>query len=129
MATRIKPLTADEVADPALREVIQFSKQGFGDAQLWGVIARSPELVKRITAVFQYLFGGTARVEPGVGGGDRPLRSRAPPCYRPDFSWCAFVVLAGELDVWWAGAIQQGRRRGRQGARPGGHRRTEYSDG
>jgi hypothetical protein len=64
MATRIKPLTLGEATDPAVKGVIQFSRDGFGDTQMFGLIARRPELVRRIAAVFAYLFGGGGIVEP-----------------------------------------------------------------
>ena len=31
---------------------------------MFGLIARSPELLKRIAAVFEYVFGGGGRIEP-----------------------------------------------------------------
>jgi alkylhydroperoxidase family enzyme len=64
MTTRLKPLTLEEASDPAVKGIIQFSRDGFGDTQMFGVIARSPELLKRIAAVFEYLFGGGGRIEP-----------------------------------------------------------------
>ncbi len=64
MSTRIKPVKLSEVSDPAVKGVLQFSKDGFGDTQMFGLIARSPELLKRIASVFEYLFGGAGRIEP-----------------------------------------------------------------
>lgn len=64
MATRLKPLKLGEAADAAANAVIQFSKDGFGDTQMFGLIARSPELLKRVASLFEYLFGGGGIVEP-----------------------------------------------------------------
>lgn len=64
MATRLKPLKLGESRDPAVNGIIQFSQDGFGDTQMFGLIARRPELLKRIAAVFEYLFGGGGPVEP-----------------------------------------------------------------
>jgi len=41
MTTRLKPLTLEEASDPAVKGVIQFSRDGFGDTQMFGLIARS----------------------------------------------------------------------------------------
>jgi hypothetical protein len=64
MTTRLTPVKISEATDPAVRGILEFSKGGFGDTQMFGLIARSPELLKRIAAVFEYLFGGGGRVEP-----------------------------------------------------------------
>jgi len=64
MATRLRPLRVGEASDAAANDAIQFSKDGFGDTQMFGLIARRPELAKRIAAVFEYLFGGGGIVEP-----------------------------------------------------------------
>lgn len=66
MATRLKPLKLGEAPDPAVNGIIQFSKDGFGDTQMFGLIARRPELLKRIAAVFEYLFGGGGLIEPSL---------------------------------------------------------------
>lgn len=64
MSTRLKPLKLGESADTAVNGIIQFSKDGFGDTQMFGLLARRPEVLKRIAAVFEYLFGGGGLVEP-----------------------------------------------------------------
>ena len=64
MPTRLKPLKLGQAADPAVNGIIQFSKDGFGDTQMFGLIARRPELLQRIAAVFESLFGGGGLVEP-----------------------------------------------------------------
>lgn len=66
MATRLKPLKLGEAPDPAVNGIIQFSKDGFGDTQMFGLIARRPELLKRIAAVFEYLLGGGGLIEPSL---------------------------------------------------------------
>jgi hypothetical protein len=63
MGTRLRPVKLGEAKDPAVNGVIQFSKDGFGDTQMFGLIARRPELLKRIAAVFEYLFAGGGLVE------------------------------------------------------------------
>lgn len=64
MATRIRPVKLGESKDPAVNGLLEFSKGGFGDTQMFGVLARRPEVLKRIAAVFEYLFGGGGLVEP-----------------------------------------------------------------
>ncbi|MBI4561703.1 MAG: hypothetical protein HY724_06620 [Candidatus Rokubacteria bacterium] len=64
MGTRLRPMKLGEASDPAVNGIIQFSKDGFGDTQMFGLIARRPELLKRIASVFEYLFGGGGLVEP-----------------------------------------------------------------
>lgn len=64
MATRLTPVKLGESKDPAVNAVIQFSKDGFGDTQMFGLIGRRPELLKRTAALFEYLFGGGGLVEP-----------------------------------------------------------------
>ena len=66
MPTRLIPLKLGAASDPAVNGIIQFSTDGFGDTQMFGLIARSPELLKRIAAVFEYLFGGGGLVEPHI---------------------------------------------------------------
>jgi hypothetical protein len=66
MATRLRPLKLGEAPDPAVNGIIQFSKDGFGDTAMFGLIARRPELLKRIASVFEYLgnhFNITMRVD------------------------------------------------------------------
>jgi hypothetical protein len=64
MATRLTPLKLGESPDPVVNGIVQFSKDGFGDTQMFGLLARRPEVLKRIAAVFEYLFGGGGLIEP-----------------------------------------------------------------
>lgn len=64
MATRIRPRRLGESPDPAVNGILEFSKNGFQDTEMFGVLARSPEVLKRIAAVFEYLFGGGGLIEP-----------------------------------------------------------------
>ena len=64
MATRLTPLKLGESLDPVVNGIVQFSKDGFGDTQMFGLLARRPEVLKRIAAVFEYLFGGGGLIEP-----------------------------------------------------------------
>lgn len=64
MATRFTPLKLGQSPDLAVNNIVQFSQDGFGDTQMFGLIARSPQLLKRIAAVFEYLFGGGGLIEP-----------------------------------------------------------------
>ncbi len=66
MATRLKPLKLGQSSDPAVNAIVQFSKDGFGDTQMFGLLARRPEVLKRIAAVFEYLFGGGGLIEPHI---------------------------------------------------------------
>jgi hypothetical protein len=66
MATRLKPVKLGESKDAAVNGIVQFSKDGFGDTQMFGLLARRPEVLKRIAAVFEYLFGGGGLVEPHI---------------------------------------------------------------
>jgi alkylhydroperoxidase family enzyme len=58
MSTRIKPIAAGSSDDPAVNNLIDFAKQGFGDTQMFGLLGRRPELLKRIASVFAYFVAG-----------------------------------------------------------------------
>ncbi len=64
MPMRLRPLKLGESTDATVNSILQFSQNGFGDTAMFGLIARRPELLKRIAAVFEYLFGGGGIVEP-----------------------------------------------------------------
>lgn len=64
MPTRLRPLKLGESSDEAVNGILQFAQGGFGDTAFFGLIARRPELLKRIAAVFEYLFGGGGLIEP-----------------------------------------------------------------
>ena len=56
MPPRISSLASSP--DPVVNGIINFSQQGFGDTQMFGLLARRPELLKRAAAVFAYFLGG-----------------------------------------------------------------------
>lgn len=56
MTARIKSLASS--ADSTINAILQFSKDGFGDTQMFGVLARRPELLKRVAAMFAYFLAG-----------------------------------------------------------------------
>jgi alkylhydroperoxidase family enzyme len=58
MTARIQSLAAGSSNDPTVNGIIDFSKQGFGDTQMFGLLARRPELLKRAAAMFAYFLGG-----------------------------------------------------------------------
>lgn len=58
MPARIQSLAADVSKDPTVNAIIDFSKNGFGDTQMFGLIARRPELLKRVAAMFSYFLAG-----------------------------------------------------------------------
>ncbi len=58
MTARIQSLAAGSSNDPAVNAIIDFSKQGFSDTQMFGLLARRPELLKRAAAMFAYFLAG-----------------------------------------------------------------------
>ena len=67
MTTRISPVKIGQSTDAAIDGILQFSQAGFGDTQMFGVLARRPELLKRIAAMFGYFLGGDGGVlEPAL---------------------------------------------------------------
>ena len=58
MTARIQSLPAGSSHDPAVNAIIDFSKKGFGDTQMFGLLPRRPELLKRAAAMFAYFLGG-----------------------------------------------------------------------
>lgn len=58
MTARIQSLPAGSSQDPAVNAIVDFAKQGFGDTQMFGLLARRPELLKRAAAMFAYFLGG-----------------------------------------------------------------------
>ena len=58
MSTRISSVAAGSSSDPAVNSLIDFAKNGFGDTQMFGLLARRPELLKRIASVFAYFLAG-----------------------------------------------------------------------
>ncbi len=62
MPNRIRAVKLGESSDPAVNAILEFSQGGFGDTSMFGLLARRPELLKRIAAVFEYLFGGAGGI-------------------------------------------------------------------
>src|SRR5207249_5246137 len=58
MAARIQSIAAGSSDDPAINSLIDFAKNGFGDTQMFGLLARRPELLKRVASVFAYFLAG-----------------------------------------------------------------------
>lgn len=58
MAARIQSIRAGSSDDPAVNSLIDFAKNGFGDTQMFGLIARRPELLKRVATMFAYFLAG-----------------------------------------------------------------------
>src|SRR5919199_709523 len=58
MSARIQSIAAGSSDDPAVNSLIDFAKNGFGDTQMFGLLARRPELLKRVASVFAYFLAG-----------------------------------------------------------------------
>lgn len=66
MPTRIAPVRPGESGDPDVEGILEFSKGGFQDTEMFGLMARRPELLKVIGPVFGELFGGNGKIEPYI---------------------------------------------------------------
>jgi alkylhydroperoxidase family enzyme len=58
MSARIQSVPAGSSDDPVINSLINFAKNGFGDTQMFGLIARRPELLKRVASMFAYFLAG-----------------------------------------------------------------------
>lgn len=58
MSARIQSIVAGSSQDPAVNSLIDFARNGFGDTQMFGLLGRRPELLKRIASVFAYFLAG-----------------------------------------------------------------------
>jgi alkylhydroperoxidase family enzyme len=58
MTARIKSLPAGSSQDSAVNAILDFSQNGFADTEMFGLIARRPELLKRVAAMFAYFLAG-----------------------------------------------------------------------
>ena len=63
MPTRIKPVPLGQGQDAEVEGILEFSKGGFQDTEMFGLMARRPELLKAIATVFGELFGGNGKIE------------------------------------------------------------------
>ena len=52
MSARVQSIPAGSSDDPVVSSLINFAKNGFGDTQTFGLVARWPELLKRIASMF-----------------------------------------------------------------------------
>jgi hypothetical protein len=57
MSARIQSIPAGSSDDPVVNSLIDFA---FGDTQMFGLVARWPELLKRIASMFAYFLAGEA---------------------------------------------------------------------
>jgi len=58
MSARITSLAPGASPDTVVNGIIDFAKNGFGDTQMFGLLARRPELLKRAAAMFAYFLAG-----------------------------------------------------------------------
>jgi alkylhydroperoxidase family enzyme len=58
MSARITSLAPGSSPDAAVNGIIDFAKNGFGDTEMFGLLARRPELLKRAAAMFAYFLAG-----------------------------------------------------------------------
>lgn len=56
MSARIQSLASSD--DPTIDGILRFAKGGFADTQMFGLLARRPELLKRVASMFAYFIGG-----------------------------------------------------------------------
>ena len=57
MATRVRPVRPGESADVEVNKLVQDAREGWwNDPEMFGVIARRPELLKAIVPVFEAFF-------------------------------------------------------------------------
>ena len=58
MAARIESLPAGSSQDPVVNAILDFARDGFGETKMFGLIARRPELLKRVASMFAYFLAG-----------------------------------------------------------------------
>ena len=58
MSARIKSVPAGGSPDPTVNGILDFAKGGFGDTEMFGLLARRPELLKRVASMFSYFVAG-----------------------------------------------------------------------
>jgi alkylhydroperoxidase family enzyme len=62
MSARIKSIAPGSSPDATVNGILEFSKNSLGDSQMFGLLARRPELLKRAAAMFAYFLGGEGGV-------------------------------------------------------------------
>ncbi|MCH7478163.1 MAG: hypothetical protein IIA14_08675 [SAR324 cluster bacterium] len=58
MPTRIKPVALGQGQDEEVNGILQFSKDGFQDTEMFGLIARVPALLKAVGPMFSATLAG-----------------------------------------------------------------------
>jgi alkylhydroperoxidase family enzyme len=58
MSSRISSIPPGSSSDPTINSLLEFARNGFGDTQMFGLLARRPELLKRAAALFAYFLAG-----------------------------------------------------------------------
>jgi alkylhydroperoxidase family enzyme len=58
MSARVESIQPGPSLDPTTNAILDFSQNGFGDTQMFGLLARRPELLKRVAAMFAYFLAG-----------------------------------------------------------------------
>ncbi len=56
MSARIQSIASS--SDPDVNAILQFAKSGFADTQMFGLLGRRPELLKRVAPLFAYFLAG-----------------------------------------------------------------------
>lgn len=89
MSSRIRPVRPGSSSDPAVNDLLQFAKDGFGDTQMFGVLAHRGELLKRLASLFKYFLAGEGGLlEPSLLELMRLRGAHLNAC-----TWCATVRL------------------------------------
>jgi alkylhydroperoxidase family enzyme len=95
MAARIESIRAGSSTDAAVNGIVDFAKQGFGDTQMFGLLARRPELLKRVAPLFAYFLAGEGGlIEPELLELMRLRGANLNAC-----TYCATVRLQPVVDV------------------------------
>lgn len=58
MSARIQSVPAGSSPDATVNGILDFSQKGFGDTQMFGLLARRPELLKRMAPIYAYFLAG-----------------------------------------------------------------------
>ncbi len=58
MTARIAPIAPGSSSDATINGLIDFAQNGFGDTEMFRLMARRPELLKRAAAMFAYFLAG-----------------------------------------------------------------------
>jgi len=58
MSARIKSIARGSSPDATVNGILEFSQNSLGDAEMFGLLARRPELLKRVASMIGYFLGG-----------------------------------------------------------------------